>query len=119
MEYPANMLDSTKSCDEKHSFEDVEIQTRSTTSAANVARYISEKLSYWGVEERGAYLYHRFPRSTLNTVMNGLLCLSLDRYSPCRCRGQNRNAFHQDILFVVVRHFEHVVVRVHFFKLRS
>ena len=46
--------------------------------------------------------------------MNGLLCLSLllDRHSPRRCRGQNGNAFHQDILSVVVRHYEHVVVRV-------
>jgi hypothetical protein len=49
----------------------------------------------------------------------GLLCLSLlpNRNSPRRYRGQNRNAFHQDILSVVIRHYEHVVVRVLFFHL--
>ncbi len=59
MEYPANMLGSTKSLDEKHSFENAEvfstrIPTR-TTSAASITRFISEKLLDWGVEERGAY----------------------------------------------------------------
>ena len=39
------------------------------------------------------------------------MSLSPDRYSARRCRGQNRNTFHQDILSVVVRHPEHVVVR--------
>jgi hypothetical protein len=66
MEYPANMLESTKRSDGKLSFEDVIIPTRATTSpAANVTRFISEKLLDWGVEERGAYLYLQFPRSTL------------------------------------------------------
>jgi hypothetical protein len=70
MEYPANMLDSTKSSDEKNSFEDVTVgipTTGRTTSAtaANVTRYISEKLLDWGVEERGVYRYLRFPRSRL------------------------------------------------------
>jgi len=65
MEYPTNMFDSTKTSDEKRSFEDVIIPTRATTSVANVTRFISEKLLDWGVEERGAYLYLQFPRSTL------------------------------------------------------
>jgi hypothetical protein len=52
------MVDSTKNSDEKFSFEDVGIRTTgrtTSTSAANVTRFISEKLLYWGVEERGAY----------------------------------------------------------------
>jgi hypothetical protein len=72
MEYPlaVNMLDSTKSSDEKRSFEDVGTPTTGTgrtasTSAANVTRFISEKLLDWGVEERGAYRIFRFPRSRL------------------------------------------------------
>jgi hypothetical protein len=53
--------------------------------------------------------------------MNGCFALScfarqLDRYSSRRCRGQNRNAFHQDILCVYVRQYEHLVVRVPFFS---
>ena len=64
MEYPANMLDSTKSSDEKNSFEDVGIPTtvtgRTTSAAANVTRLISEKLLDWGVEERGAYHIFNF-----------------------------------------------------------
>lgn len=52
MEYPANMLDSTMSSDDKRSFEDVRTPTRST-SAASVTRFISGKLLEWGVEERG------------------------------------------------------------------
>jgi hypothetical protein len=36
--------------EEKHSFED----SRRITSAASVARFLSEKLLAWGVEERGA-----------------------------------------------------------------
>jgi hypothetical protein len=61
------MLDSTKSSDEKRSFEDVEIPTtgRTTSAAANATRFISEKLSDWGVEERGAYRIFQFPRSRL------------------------------------------------------
>jgi hypothetical protein len=62
MEYPANILDPTKSSNEKFSFEDEEIPTRTTS---DVARFISEKLLYWGVEERGAYLYLHFRRSAL------------------------------------------------------
>jgi hypothetical protein len=54
MEYPENMPDSTKSYDEKHSFEVAVTPTR-TTSAANATRFISEKLFDWGVEERGGY----------------------------------------------------------------
>ena len=57
---PANMLTSKKSFDEKHPFEDFQVVTPRphatwTTSAANVTRYLSEKLLAWGVEERGAY----------------------------------------------------------------
>jgi hypothetical protein len=48
------MPDSTKSYDEKHSFEVAVTPTR-TTSAANATRFISEKLFEWGVEERGGY----------------------------------------------------------------
>jgi hypothetical protein len=72
MEYPlaANMLDSTKSSDEKRSFEDVGTPTTGTgrtasASAANVTRFISEKLLDWGVEERGAYRIFQFPTSRL------------------------------------------------------
>ena len=54
MERPANILDEAKCSNEKLSLEDVEIPTRTTS---NVARFVSEKLLYWGVEERGAYLY--------------------------------------------------------------
>jgi len=57
MEYPDNMLDSTKNFDEKRSFEDVvgtsTRTTRVSARAVNVTRFISEKLSDWGVEERG------------------------------------------------------------------
>lgn len=51
------MLTSRKSFDEKHSFEDFQVVTPATwtTSAANVTRLLSEKLSAWGVEERGSY----------------------------------------------------------------
>ena len=50
-----NMRNSTKSADEKHSFEDSVVTPTWFTSAANVTRKISEKLLAWGVEERGAY----------------------------------------------------------------
>ena len=52
-----DMRSSTKSFDEKHSFEDFQVvaPTTWTTSAANVTRFLSEKLLAWGVEERGAY----------------------------------------------------------------
>jgi hypothetical protein len=46
-----------------------------------------------------------------------MVYLSLDRYSPRRCRGQSRNAFHQYIICVVFRHYEHGVVRVLHFHL--
>jgi hypothetical protein len=46
---------SSSSHDEKNIFEDVVTPTRTTSSAANVTRFISEKLLDWGVEERGAY----------------------------------------------------------------
>jgi len=46
---------STMSHDEKKSLDDVATSTTRTTSAANVTRFISEKLLVWGVEERGAY----------------------------------------------------------------
>ena len=114
MEYPTNVVDPTKSSDEKVSFEEVGIQTK-TTSFANVIRLISEKLLNWGVEERGAYR-----QLTISEIGNGkwfLLCLSLDRYPSCRFRGQNRNTFHQHILCVVLRHHEHGVVRPPFFHL--
>ena len=56
MEDPTNVYNSTKSTDEKHSFEDsVKPSCQWFTSAANVTRKISEKLLAWGVEERGAY----------------------------------------------------------------
>ncbi|KAF8500278.1 NCS cytosine-purine permease [Russula emetica] len=51
MEDPT-MRNSTKSTDEKHSFEDSVTPTW-FTSAANVTRNLSEKLLAWGVEERG------------------------------------------------------------------
>jgi hypothetical protein len=51
---PVEMRTSTISHDEKNLFEDVVTPTR-TTAAANVTRFISEKLLNWGVEERGAY----------------------------------------------------------------
>ena len=52
-EDPVKMRTPT-SHDEKNLFEDEVAPTR-MTSAANVTRFISEKLSDWGVEERGAY----------------------------------------------------------------
>ena len=60
MEYPANILGSTRSPDEKLSSEDVEDPTGTSAPTANVARFISEKLLYWGVEERGAYRIFTF-----------------------------------------------------------
>jgi hypothetical protein len=54
MEDPTNIHNSTKSTDEKHSFEDT-VKPTWFTSAANVTRKFSEKLLAWGVEERGAY----------------------------------------------------------------
>jgi hypothetical protein len=48
------MHHSTKSTNEKHSFENPVTPTW-FTSAANVTRKFSEKLLAWGVEERGAY----------------------------------------------------------------
>jgi len=68
MEYPADLLDPTKSSDEKISLEDVGVPTTGRTtfaSAANVTRFVSEKLLDWGVEERGAYHIFQFPRSTV------------------------------------------------------
>ena len=64
MEYPANMLDSTKSS-EKASFGNVGISTTgragiTSQAAGNVTRFISEKLLEWGVEERGAYRIFNF-----------------------------------------------------------
>ena len=48
------MRTSNISHDEKNIFEHAVTPTR-TTSAANVTRFISEKLLDWGVEERGAH----------------------------------------------------------------
>jgi len=64
------MLDATKSSDEKRSFEDVTVVGIPTTGrtarafAANVTRFVSEKLLAWGVEERGAFRILKFPRLT-------------------------------------------------------
>jgi hypothetical protein len=75
MEYSANILDSTKSSDEKVSFEDVGIPTTgragiASQAPANVTRFISEKLLDWGVEERGAYrIFLKFPRSIDSGIM--------------------------------------------------
>ena len=68
MEHPADVFDSTKSSDEKNSFEDVGVPSPTTgrttfASAANVTRFVSEKLLDWGVEERGAYHIFQSPRS--------------------------------------------------------
>lgn len=59
------MLDSTRSSDEKTSFGNVGIPTTgrariTSQAAANVTRFISEKLLEWGVEERGAYRIFKF-----------------------------------------------------------
>jgi hypothetical protein len=56
------MRNSTKSTDEKHSFDDSVTPTW-FISAANVTRKFSEKLLAWGVEERGAYPIVIFERS--------------------------------------------------------
>ena len=40
--------------------------------------------------------------------------LALDRYPTRRRRGQNRNAFYQDILRMVVCEYEYLAVRVLF-----
>jgi hypothetical protein len=50
----ANVHGSVKSLDEKNSFEDIVAPTR-TTSAANLIRFLSQKLLTWGVEARGVY----------------------------------------------------------------
>ena len=47
-----NMRNSTKSTDEKHSFQD---SVNPTWFTSAVTRKFSEKLLAWGVEERGAY----------------------------------------------------------------
>ena len=39
------------------------------------------------------------------------VCLPLDRYTPRRHRGENRNTFYQDIFRMAVRKYEHPVVR--------
>jgi hypothetical protein len=49
-----DMRSPTRSSVEKSSFKDSVTPTW-TTSVANVTRFVSEKLSAWGVEERGAY----------------------------------------------------------------
>ena len=103
------MLDPTKSPDEEVSFGDVGNPTRTTgTKAVNATRFISEKLLGWGVEERGTNRNFSIPRLTSEQC---LLSSSLDRYSPRRCRGQNRNAFYQNFLCDVFRYYEHGVVR--------
>jgi hypothetical protein len=115
-----NIRGSAKSLDEKNSFEDTVTPTTWTTSAANVTRLLSEKLSAWGVEERGAYRI-----STLEVVFpdQRTLCviprttfarLPLDRHPPRRRRGQDRNTFHQNILHMVFCEYKHPVVRVPF-----
>jgi hypothetical protein len=47
------MRSPTKNSVEKSSLKD--ITPTWTTSVANVTRFVSEKLSAWGVEERGVY----------------------------------------------------------------
>jgi hypothetical protein len=105
---------STISHDEKNIFEHAVTPTQ-TISASNVTRFISEKLLVWGVEERGAYctiLTSQLVDPNQRTI--GLVCLPLDRYTPRRHRGENRNAFHQDIFRMAVCKYEHLVVRLPF-----
>jgi hypothetical protein len=67
---------STSSHDEKNIFEDVATPTRTTSArAANVTRFISEKLLDWGVEERGAYRMILTSQPNQRTV--GLPCHSI------------------------------------------
>ena len=54
MEDSPDLRGSVKSFDDKISFEDV-VSPRRITSAANLFRFLSQKLLTWGVEERGAY----------------------------------------------------------------
>jgi hypothetical protein len=107
---PANMRNPTKSPDEKRSYEDPVNQTW-ITSVANVTRFLSEKFLAWGVEARGAY---RTLTSGSGLIGERFACMVLDRYPPRRRRGQNRNTFHQDILYMVFCEYEHPVVRVPF-----
>ncbi|KAN0107482.1 NCS cytosine-purine permease [Russula decolorans] len=50
----ADVRGSVRSFDEKNSFEDIVAPTR-TTSAANLIRFLSQKLLTWGVEARGIH----------------------------------------------------------------
>jgi hypothetical protein len=109
----ANMRSPTKRSDEKHSFEDSVVSPTRITSAANATRFLLEKLSAWGVEERGAY------RISGPSRENDSPCLKLGRYPPRRCRGQDRNAFHQNILYISVCEYKHSDVRVPFLILAA
>lgn len=123
------MLDSTKSSDEKASFGNVGIPATSragitSQAAANATRFISGKLLEWGVEERGAYRIFNFSLRADRFWNNECFSLrfffvfacQLTRYSPRRCRGQDRNKFHQDILRIFNRLSKHLVVSVLFFN---
>ena len=86
------MRGSVKSIDEKNSFEDIFAPIR-TTSAAELARFLSQKLLTWGVEARGAYhISNAEPdrpdqRALCGILRNAFARLLLDRYPSCRRRG--------------------------------
>ena len=90
----ANVRGSVKSYDEKNSFEDIVAPTR-TTSAANLIRFLSQKLLTWGVEARGAsHISNAEPDQPDQGALCGILILRtastrlpLDRYPSCRRRG--------------------------------
>jgi hypothetical protein len=90
----ANVRGSVKSFGEKNSFEDVvQVAPTRTTSAANLIRFLSQKLLTWGVEARGAYhISNAEPDRPDQRALCGILRtafarLPLDRYPSCRRRG--------------------------------
>jgi hypothetical protein len=88
----ANVRGSVKSFDEKNLFEDIVAPNR-TTSAANLIRFLSQKLLTWGVEARGAYhISNAEPdrpdqRAPCEILRTAFARLPLDRYTSCRRRG--------------------------------
>jgi hypothetical protein len=92
MEDSAHARSSVKSFDEKKPFEDVVAPTW-TTSAANLIRFLSQKLLTWGVEARGAYhvsnpkLHRPDQRAPCGILRTAFARLTLDRYPSCRRRG--------------------------------
>ena len=88
----ADVRGSVKSFDEKNSLEDTVAPTR-ITSAADLIRFLSQKLLTWGVEARGAYhISNAEPgrpdqRAPCGILRTAFVRLPPDRYPSCRRRG--------------------------------